>query len=99
VLASRRRLYELVKLRPTYANSCPARFVWVRSQEGKARLTNSASDNNKSKILAAPCTVIIGYDLDFADRLPQLFPARVELMKGISKEPQLAEITAFRNSA
>jgi 3-hydroxypropanoate dehydrogenase len=93
------RLYELVKLGPTSANSCPARFVWVRSQEGKARLSNSASDNNKSKILAAPCTVIIGYDLDFADRLPQLFPARGELMKEIFKEPQLAEVTAFRNSA
>ena len=96
---SLRRLYELVKLGPTSANSCPARFVWVRSQEGKARLSNSASDNNKSKILAAPCTVIIGFDLDFTDRLPQLFPARGELMKGIFKEPRLAEVTAFRNSA
>jgi 3-hydroxypropanoate dehydrogenase len=94
-----RRLYELVKLGPTSANSCTARFVWVRSQEGKARLSNSASDNNKSKILAAPCTVIIGYDLDFADRLPQLFPTRGKLMKGNFKESQLAEVTAFRNSA
>jgi 3-hydroxypropanoate dehydrogenase len=93
-----RGLYELVKLGPTSANSSPARFVWVRSQEGKAKLSNWAADSNKSKILAAPCTVIIGYDLDFADRLPQLFPARGELMKGIFKESQLAEVTAFRNS-
>jgi 3-hydroxypropanoate dehydrogenase len=93
------RLYELVKLGPTSANSCPARFVWVRSQEGKARLSNCASENNKSKILAAPCTVVIGYDLDFADRLPQLFPARGELIKGVFKEPQLAQVTSFRNSS
>jgi 3-hydroxypropanoate dehydrogenase len=35
-----------------------------------------SSANNKAKILAAPCTVIVGYDLDFADWLPKLFPAR-----------------------
>jgi 3-hydroxypropanoate dehydrogenase len=31
-------LYELLKWGPTSANSTPARFVWVRSAEGKARL-------------------------------------------------------------
>jgi 3-hydroxypropanoate dehydrogenase len=93
------RLYELVKLGPTSANTCPARFVWVRSHEGKARLSNLSSENNKPKILVAPCTVIVGYDLDFADRLPQLFPARGEMMKPIFKERQMAEVTGFRNSS
>ena len=93
------RLYELVKLGPTSANTCPARFVWVRSSTGKAKLSNLSSENNKAKILAAPCTVIIGYDLDFADRLPQLFPARGEMMKAIFKEPRMAEVTGFRNSS
>jgi 3-hydroxypropanoate dehydrogenase len=93
------QLYDLVKLGPTSANSCPARFIWVRSGEGKARLANLASANNKAKILAAPCTVIIGYDLDFADRLPELFPARGETLKTTYEEPGLAEITAFRNSS
>ena len=31
-------LYELLKWGPTSANSTPARFVWVQSAEGKARL-------------------------------------------------------------
>ena len=93
------QLYELLKLGPTSANSCPARFVWVLSKEGKAKLATVSSVNNKAKILAAPCTVIVGYDLDFADWLPKLFPARGEMLKATYKERPLAEITGFRNSS
>ena len=32
------RLYDLVKFGPTTANTCPARFVFVRSAEAKAKL-------------------------------------------------------------
>jgi len=69
-----RQLYDLVKWGPTSANCCPARFVWVRSAEGKAKLSSLAMENNKGKILAAPVTVIVGYDPAFADTLPKLFP-------------------------
>jgi 3-hydroxypropanoate dehydrogenase len=94
-----RELYDLVKLGPTSANSCPARFVWLMSAEGKAKLAALASQTNGPKILAAPVTVIIGYDLDFAEQLPKLFPARGEKMKEIFKDPALAETTAFRNGS
>src|SRR5579871_3077665 len=71
-----RELYEMLRMGPTSANSCPARFVWVRSSEGKQTLSSLASDTNKAKILEAPLTVIIGYDLGFPDAMPKLFPAR-----------------------
>ena len=71
-----RELYDLMKFGPTSANCCPARFVWIRSAEAKSRLAALASPTNAPKILAAPVTVIIGYDLDFADQMPKLFPAR-----------------------
>jgi nitroreductase len=61
-----RELYDLVKFGPTSANCCPARFVWVRSAEGKSKLAALAAPGNAPKILAAPVTVIVGYDLDFA---------------------------------
>jgi 3-hydroxypropanoate dehydrogenase len=93
-----RELYDILKLGPTSANSSPARFVWVRSAEGKSRLSALASTNNQAKILAAPVTVIIGYDLDFAEQMPKLFPARAEAMKAAFKDPVLAQTTAFRNS-
>jgi 3-hydroxypropanoate dehydrogenase len=94
-----RQLYDLVKLGPTSANSCPARFVWVRTAEGKARLAALVSQTNGPKVLAAPVTVIVGYDLDFAQRLPELFPARGEKMKEIFRDSALAQITAFRNGS
>jgi 3-hydroxypropanoate dehydrogenase len=92
-------LYDLLKMGPTSANSCPARFVWVRSAEGKSSLAALASSTNGPKILAAPVTVIIGYDLEFADRMSELFPARGEMLKATFSEPKLAETTAFRNGS
>jgi 3-hydroxypropanoate dehydrogenase len=93
-----RELYDLARLGPTSANSSPARYVWVRSAEGKQRLAELASDTNKAKILEAPLTVIIGYDLNFAASLPQLFPARGEAMKrNFESNPALSQVNAFRN--
>ena len=68
------QLYELLKWGPTSANQCPARFVFVRSPEAKAKLAPALSDGNRDKTLAAPVTVIVGYDMAFYDKLPVLFP-------------------------
>jgi 3-hydroxypropanoate dehydrogenase len=92
-----RELYDLLKWGPTSANSCPARFVWVRSPEGKSQLASLAMDKNRPKIVAAPLTVIIGNDLDFPDMLPRLFPARGEMMRQTFRQPGLNEVTAMRN--
>jgi len=93
-------LYDLLKMGPTSANCCPARFVWVRSREGKERLAEcGASSSNRRKILAAPVTVIIGYDLDFSTSLPTLFPAKASVMSALFKDAELARETAFRNSS
>ena len=94
-----RELYDLLKFGPTSANSCPARFVWVMSAEGKGRLAALAAPANAEKILAAPVTVIVGHDLDFAEQMPMLFPARGEQMRELFADRALAEITAFRNGS
>jgi 3-hydroxypropanoate dehydrogenase len=94
-----RELYDLMKLGPTSANCCPARFVWVRSAEAKSKLAALAAPTNSPKILAAPVTVIVGYDLDFAEQLPKLFPARGKEMQGHFHDPLVAQITAFRNGS
>ncbi len=91
-------LYELLKWAPTAANSSPARFVWVRSAEGKAKLSALAMGANQPKILAAPVTVIIGYDLAFAETMPKLFPARGEALRELYRPAEMAEVTANRNS-
>lgn len=92
-----RDLYELLKWGPTSANSSPARFVWVRSPEGKARLAELAFEKNRHKILQAPLTVIIGNDLGFADRMPTLMPHNAEAMQKAFAAPGMAEVTAMRN--
>ena len=69
-----RQLYELLKWGPTAANTTPARFVFVTSAQAKARLLPTLDAGNRDKTLAAPATVIVGYDLEFHQKLPYLFP-------------------------
>ena len=92
-----REIYDLLKWGPASANSSPARFVWVRSPDGKATLAGLAAEPNKPKILKAPMTVIIGHDLDFADKLPKLLPHAAEVMQKYFAAPDVAEVTAMRN--
>ena len=67
-------LYDLLKWGPTTSNSCPARFVFVRSQEAKAKLGPALDEGNYKKTMAAPCTVIVAYDMAFYEKIPVLFP-------------------------
>jgi nitroreductase len=94
-----RELYDLLKFGPTSSNCCPARFVWVRSEDAKRRLSELAAPGNAPKILAAPVTVIVGYDLSFPEQMPKLFPARGEQMQQFFADPIIAEVTAFRNGS
>ena len=55
-----RELYDLVKMGPTTANSGPARFVFVKSAEAKAKLGPALDEGNYAKTMAAPVTVIVG---------------------------------------
>src|SRR5262249_52983521 len=68
-----KQLVELVLLGPTSANSSPARFVFVKTPEGKARLRPALSAGNLEKTMAAPVTAIVGMDMAFYDHLPKLF--------------------------
>ncbi|MFN4020072.1 MAG: malonic semialdehyde reductase [Erythrobacter sp.] len=67
-------IWDLVKMGPTSANMQPARIVWVKSAEAKAKLARCVMEGNRAKVRAAPVTAIIGYDIDFHEELPWLFP-------------------------
>jgi 3-hydroxypropanoate dehydrogenase len=90
------RLYELFKWGPTSANCSPARIVFVRSREAKERLRPALSPGNLDKTMAAPVTAIIGHDLRFYDRLPQLFP-HTDARSWFAGKDELIKTTAFRN--
>lgn len=91
-----RSIYDLMKFGPTSANTSPARFVWVTSREGRDRLASLVSEANAPKVLQAPCTVIVGHDLQFAEKMPYLFPHNPEARDWF-REARAAESTAFRN--
>lgn len=90
------RIYDLTKMGPTSANISPARFVWTLSAEAKDKLAALALPSNGDKIRSAPVTVIVGYDLDFAERIPELFPHNPGA-KDWFADPVFAETAGFRN--
>ena len=96
--ATLRQLYDLLKWGPTSANTSPARFIFVTSPEAKARLLPAMSPGNLDKTQAAPVTVIIGMDMAFYEKLPQLFPHADAKAWFVGNQPMI-EATAFRNSS
>ena len=93
-----KRIYDLLKMGPTSANMQPARLVWCKSQEAKDKLAEFASDQNKKKIKTAPVCVIIGYDIDFHEELPWLFP-HTDAKSWFEGDEEGRETGAARNSA
>lgn len=69
-----RAIHDLMKMGPTSANMQPARIVWAKSVEAREKLAQCAIETNRAKIRGAPVVAIIGYDLDFHEELPWLFP-------------------------
>jgi 3-hydroxypropanoate dehydrogenase len=93
-----RELYELLKWGPTAANSCPARFVFVRSAEAKEQLLACVSPGNQQKVRDAPVTAIIGMDMEFHEQLPKLFP-HTDARSWFVGKPDLIASSAMRNSS
>lgn len=90
------RVVEHMRWAPTSANCSPARFVFVKSPEAKARLKPYLSAGNVEKTMAAPVTAIIGYDLNFYEALPKLYPP-ADAKSWFTGKKQHADTTAFRN--
>ena len=91
-------IWDLMKMGPTSANCLPARLVWCVSQEAKDKLAACAGGTNPDKIRAAPVSVIIGMDLEFYEKLPELFP-HVDARSWFAGNEELIRTTAFRNSS
>ena len=92
-----RAIFEITINGPTSMNTCPARFVFVRSDAAKARLAKALNPANVGKMMGAPVTAIVAWDPAYWKRLDFLFPHddRKPLFEG---NPAFAHDTAFRNS-
>ena len=80
----------------TSMNTLPARFVFVKTPEGKERSAKSLKLQNVAKMMGAPVTAIIAHDMNFWHELPFLFPHedRRHLFDG---NTEYCADTAYRN--
>jgi 3-hydroxypropanoate dehydrogenase len=93
-----RSIYDIMKMGPTSASSCPARIVFLRTPAAKARLLPALSPGNVDKTKQAPVTAIIGYDTRFYEWMTKkLFAHRPDMAETYAKSPALTEIVGFRN--
>lgn len=91
-------VYNLAKYGPTSANSSPARFVFLKSSEAKARLIPALAPGNVEKTQAAPVVVIVAWDTEFHEKLPRLFP-HADARSWFVGNEALIHDTAFRNGS
>jgi 3-hydroxypropanoate dehydrogenase len=91
-------IYDLAKMGPTSANCSPLRVAFLRSAEAKEKLRPALSAGNVDKTMAAPVTAIIAYDMDFVEKLPQLFP-HTDARRWFAGKPELIDETAMRNGS
>ena len=92
-----KEIYNLMKMGPTAANSCPARIVFIKSDEAKARLKPHLDEGNVHKCMTAPVVAIIAMDLNFHDKLPELFP-HTDARSWYAGKPEKIKAVAEKNS-
>ena len=91
-----KQIYDLAKMGPTSANSSPARFVFITSEQAKTRLLPALAPGNIEKTKTAPVTVIVAYDTEFYERLPHLFP-HMDMRSMFVGKPTVIQEAAFRS--
>ncbi|MFN3827865.1 MAG: malonic semialdehyde reductase [Micavibrio sp.] len=92
-------LYDLLKMGPTAANCCPARFVFIATDEGRERLKPHLDKGNVEKTMSAPVTAIVAYDTQFYEFMPELFPHAPSARSWYEGKPQVIEENCMRNSS
>ena len=93
-----KQIYDLMKMGPTTANSCPARFVFIQSDDAKQRLKNCLAAGNVEKSMTAPAVAIIAMDMEFYEQLPKLFPHDDARSWFVGNDKKIEE-NALRNSS
>ena len=94
--ATLHKVYDTYKFAPTSYNCSPARILFLRTVEAKARLLPALPPFNIEKSRTAPVVAVIAYDLEFYEKLPMLAPHTDARSAFAGNEPLIQE-TAFRN--
>lgn len=90
-------IYKVAAFGPTSANCSPARFVFLRSAAARQRLKPHVIPGNVDKVMAASVVAIIAWDLEFYEKIPELFPHNPGAREWFAGNDALIEETAMRN--
>ena len=74
-------------------------MLFVRTEEGKARLVEHMADGNKAKTEAAPAVAVLAVDTEFYKHIPNLFPIRPEMKDYFESDEAAASSTSRFNAA
>ncbi|MFP3386590.1 nitroreductase family protein, partial [Tritonibacter sp. SIMBA_163] len=85
---------DLAKWAPTSANCQPMRVVFVKSSDAKQKLRPALMDGNVDKTMAAPVCAIIAHDLEFHEKLPELF-SQADARSWFAGKPDAIQENAF----
>ena len=91
-----REALDLAKMGPTSANQQPLRALFLRSTQAKKRLRPALMLGNVEKTMAAPVVAIMGYDVEFYEHLPFLFP-NADAKSWFAGNPAFAARSAAQN--
>jgi 3-hydroxypropanoate dehydrogenase len=92
-------IWELAKWPPTAANTQPLRVLYVRTEEGRARLVGHMNEGNKAKTAAAPAIAVLALDTRFHEHIPTLLPFKPELKEIFAANEDMHTDTARFNAA
>jgi 3-hydroxypropanoate dehydrogenase len=90
-----RENYELMKWRPTWANTLPLRILYLTTPKGKAQLLPHLAPGNTAKAASAPVTAILATDSTYHHHIPQLLPFRPEMRDALDADPELRDQIAI----
>lgn len=92
-------IWDLAKWAPTAANTQPMRVLYVRSDEGKARLLPHMAEGNRAKTASAPAVAVLAMDSRFHDHLPTVFPINPGLRDAFEADEAMRTGMATFNTA
>ena len=95
-LETLKSLYDLLKMGPTSANSCPLRIVFLTTSQAKDRLLPHLAEGNVEQTKTAPVVALLANDTEFPKELSTLFPIAQSWFEG---NAALIEETAMRNAS
>lgn len=94
-----RAITDLAKWPPTMANTNPLRILFIRTREGKERLLPLLAEGNRAKSASAPAVALLAVDVNFHEKIPELFPARPEMRDNFAGDAESRERLARFNGA